>query len=206
MSDADVIAKRPRTPGLPMDLASLFYNVEFKPELPLFYAGIKRAGLELNSDDHARMVAAREALERGIGLPSLEDVKAIPIRRKTPLEIVAEVTAANANMPPAAPAPAASAPPVSPRPVVAKQPSPQATAAIAEYRQKVQNHLQAVNAARTMSRRGLPPLTAADLPQSTLDTLKMEAADVHFVKTQPGGVNAEAVAAAKAFAAAKFGR
>lgn len=200
MTPEEYEARRIRTPRVPIGLADLFVNIDNATELMLFYNGVKRAGLELDLADHARMVRARAEMQEHPGLPTLEAVRALPIRARPAEDIVAEVVATSPASRPSG-AVTASTPAV---PLKAR--SPQLAAAVADFQLMIQNHLQAVNTARSMSRRGRPPLTAADLPQATLDRFKSEAADRHFVNAPSTGINAEAVAAAKAFAVAKFGR
>jgi hypothetical protein len=187
-----------------MKLASLFYTIEHPVEMSLFYAGVRRAGIELNSEDHDRMVAARKEMKDEPQLPTLADVKALPIRKKTVQEIVAAAASATPAAAPIAPviAPVIAAPSAP----VTKQPSPKAMAITAAYQRKLARHLDGVNAARSMSRSGRPPLTESEVPPAIKGKLMAEALDAVDPVQTPGGVNAEAVATAKALAAARFGR
>lgn len=202
LSAEEIEARRMRTPNVSADLARLFVNIDHAPEMALFYRDAKRAGLELNSADHARLVDARATIQDARGLPSLEDVRALPVRRKTPQEIVAEVIAAQA------PAPASAAAYVAPVVAVvaapAREPSAGVKLALGDYEQRVQRHLQAVNQVRSM--KGKPPLVKSDLSIDVLNGFMMQAVDDTSVKPVDAHVDRDAIAAARAYGIARFGR
>lgn len=199
----DFETKRPKTPGLSLKLSELFCNIEYQPEMTLFYSAIKRAGTEINSEDHARLVAAREAMKDAPGLPTLADVKALPVKAKTGAEIVAEVLAAHASVPAA---PVVAARPAPCTPLVARQPSPKVAAITAAYERALAQHVNAVNTARSMSRSGRKPMTASDVSQAVRDKLMAEVVDAVGKSVTSGEIDAAAVATVKAMAAARLGR